>query len=182
MVLFMLAYFRPDWFRPVLPGSLYEGEKPGLFVATAVMIPTTFASIAASWLVFRKVPAMLWVTAAIISVLGGLTFYLNDPNFIKLKLTLVYTFFGAVLLGGLAFNKVFLPMVLDGALKLDTQGWRLLTMRWGWCFLTLAALNEFVRRTQSDDVWVYFKFPGTAIFIFLFMLTQIRLIMRHEVK
>ena len=182
LVLFMLAYFKPDIFRPLLPASLYEGAKPGLFVATAVMIPSTFAAMAASWLLFHRIPVMLWATAAIISVLGALTFYLNDPNFIKMKLTLVYTLFGGVLLGGLAFNKVFLPMVLDGALKLDDRGWRILTVRWGCCFLVMAALNEFIRRTQSDDVWVYFKFPGTAIVIFGFMMTQIRLIIRHEVK
>lgn len=182
LIVFFAAYWRPDMFRALLPAALYDGDKPGMFVATALVVPSTLLAVAASWLAFRKVPVMLWFTAAVVIALGGMTLYLHDAEFIKLKLTLVYGFFAALLLGGLAFDKVLLPMVLEGAMKLDDIGWRKLTFRWGLCFLALAALNEIVRRTQSDDVWVAFKFPGTAILIFVFLLTQMPLILKHEVK
>ena len=182
LVAFLIAFNWPDLFRPILPAMLYEGEKPGMFVATAVLMPVTLAAVVASWAVFRKVPVMLWFTAAVVGVFGGLTLFFHDPDFVKMKLTLVYCIFAAVLLGGLAAGKVFLPMVLDGALKLDDAGWRILTLRWGLMFLGIALANEIVRRTQSDAFWVWFKFPGTAVFMFLFMLSQVPLIMKHELK
>ena len=182
LVVFLLAYLKPDLFRPLLPAFLYEGEKPGMFVGTAVLMPTALIAVAASWLAFRRVPVMLWFTALMVAVFGSLTLFLHDPEFIKMKLTIIYTIFGLLLLGGLAFGKVFLPMVLEGAMRLDAAGWRMLTRRWGWMFLSLAVLNEIIRRTQSDDFWVLFKFPGTAILIFAFMMTQVPMIMKHEVK
>ena len=182
LAMFLAAYLWPNAFRPVLPAFLYEGDKPGIFVGTAVLMPVTLAAVAASWLLFRRVPPMLWFGALMLLLFGGLTLWLHDAAFVKIKLTIIYGVFAAVLLGGLAFGKVLLPLLFDGALKLDTEGWRILTLRWGLAFLTLALLNELVRRTQSDDVWVYFKFPGTLILTFLFILSQVPLMIKHEAK
>ena len=82
----------------------------------------------------------------------------------------------------MAFNKPLLPVVLDNAMSLTEEGWRILTVRWGLCFLGLAVLNEVIWRTQSTDHWVLFKFPGTMILIFVFTFSQVPLIMKHELR
>jgi intracellular septation protein len=127
----------------------------------------------------RKLPVVPLATALLVLVFGGLTLYLQDTTFIKMKPTVLYTAFGAVLIGGLATNKSLLPVICDNAIALTERGWRLLTFRWVGFFFVLAALNEIVWRTQSNDIWVTFKFPGIFILILLFSVAQVPLIRRH---
>ena len=88
----------------------------------------------------------------------------------------------AVLLGGLAFNKSLLSVVLDSMFALTDEGWRKLTFRWGLFFLALAALNEIVWRTQTEDFWVSFKVFGIMPLTIVFALAQTPLLLRHERK
>jgi intracellular septation protein len=97
-----------------------------------------------------------------------------------MKPTVLYAGFVAALIGGLVMNKPVLPIIFDNAMALTERGWRLLTLRWGSFFFVLALLNEIVWRSQSNNVWVAFKFPGMLILIFLFSLAQMPLIMRHK--
>ena len=122
------------------------------------------------------------VTAILVVIFGALTIYFQDPRFIKMKPTILYAVFGLALLGGLYLKKPILEVVLDNAMPLTEQGWRILTLRWGLFFLALAVLNEVIWRTQSNNVWVAFKFPGVVILIFIFTLEQVPLMMRHELK
>jgi intracellular septation protein len=112
-------------------------------------------------------------------VFGTLTLWLKDETFIKMKPTIVNTLFGSILLGGLYFGKSLLGYVFDSAFKLDAQGWRKLTLRWGLFFLFLAVLNEIVWRNFSTDFWVAFKVWGTLPITLAFTMSQMPLIMRH---
>jgi intracellular septation protein len=94
----------------------------------------------------------------------------------------VNSLFGVVLLGGLAFGRPLLPVVLDTVFQLDDAGWRKLTFRWGLFFFALAAINEIVWRTQTTDFWVNFKVFGIMPLTLAFALSQTPLILRHEVK
>lgn len=156
--------------------------KFGIFPATGVLMVGVVVALAASYILTKRVPIMPLVTAIAVLVFGGLTLYLNDDHFIKLKPTIVNTLFGAALLGGLAFGKPLLPLVFDSMLKLTFEGWRKLTLRWGLFFLFLAILNEVVWRTQSNDFWVSFKVFGTMPLTLLFTLAQVPLIMKYEDK
>jgi intracellular septation protein len=120
------------------------------------------------------------MTAVLVLVFGGLTLYLQDATFIKMKPTVLYAGFGVALIGGLVMNKPVLPVIFDSAMALTEQGWRLLTLRWGGFFFALAGLNEIVWRTQSNDTWVAFKFPGIFILISLFSIAQVPLILRYK--
>jgi intracellular septation protein len=153
-----------------------------IYVATEVLIAAVVAALGTTYAIERKLTTTSIVMAALVLVFGGLTLYLHDDTFLKVKLTIFYTFFGAVLLGGLAFNRLFIKYVLVLAVDLAEAGWRTLTLRLGLFFLVLAVANEFVRRTYSTDIWVDFKFPGTVILTFLFMLAQVRLIMRYQIE
>jgi intracellular septation protein len=184
LVLFFLANARPKLFEPLvapfLPESALRGENAGLFTATLVLMAGVVAALVFSWLSTRRLAVMPLVTAVLVVVLGVLTFYLQDPVFIKMKPTVLYVLFAAALYAGLLFKRPLLPIIFDQALDLTERGWRLLTWRWIGCFLVLAAANEAVWRTQSNDVWVAFKFPGIFIFLMIFSLAQVPLILRHR--
>ncbi len=186
LILFFFANARPKLFVPyahlVLPAHLLVGENAGLFTATAVLIPAVLIALAVSYAQIRRLPVMPLVTAILVVIFGALTIYFQDPRFIKMKPTILYAVFGLALLGGLYLKKPILEVVLDNAMPLTEEGWRILTLRWGLFFLALAILNEIIWRTQSNNVWVAFKFPGVVILIFLFTLAQVPLMMRHELK
>ena len=160
---------------------MLTGEHAGIFVATAVFIPAILAALAVSYAKTRHVPVMPVVTAVIVVVFGGLTLFLQNETFIKLKPTIVYLLFAGVLLGGLAFRKPLLGMVFDTVFNLTDEGWRKLTLRWGVFFLFLAVLNEIVWRNFSTDTWVSFKVFGFLPITFIFAAAQFPLLQKYAV-
>jgi intracellular septation protein len=184
LILFFVANARPKLFEPAvvpfLPSRILSGPNAGLFTATLVLMAAVAVALVVSFVATRRLPAVPLMTAALVLVFGGLTLYLQDATFIKMKPTVLYASFGIALIGGLAMNKLVLPIVFDTAMTLTERGWRLLTLRWGGFFFALALLNEIVWRTQSNDAWVAFKFPGIFILILLFSLAQVPLITRHK--
>lgn len=154
----------------------------GIFWATGAVMVTSVVALAASWTLFgRLLPAPL-MTAVLVVVFGGLTFWLNDPRFIKIKPTIINLLFAGVLLFGLMTGRPLLKLLLGEAFNLTEEGWRRLSVRWALFFLTLAALNELVWRSFSETVWVNFKVFGILGLSLVFAMAQIGLIRRHEAK
>ncbi len=153
-----------------------------LFVATGVFIAATALSLGIHFALLRRLPIMPLVSGVVVLVFGGLTLALQDKTFIMMKPTIVNTLFGLVLLGGLAFGKPLLSVVLDSMFALSDEGWRKLTFRWGLFFLALAVLNEVVWRTQTEDFWVNFKVFGIMPLTVVFALAQTPLLLKHERK
>ena len=110
---------------------------------------------------------------------GGLTLFLQNETFIKLKPTIIYLLFAGTLFGGMIFRKPLLAMVFDAVFHLTDEGWRRLTMRWALFFLLLAAVNEVVWRTQSTDTWVTFKVFGVMPLTFIFAALQYPLLTKY---
>jgi len=154
----------------------------GIFVATAAFMAAVVAALVVSYAMTRHWPIMPVVTALIVLVFGGLTLALHDDTFIKLKPTIIYALFGAVLAGGYVFDKPFLAIVFDSMFHITEEGWRKLTVRWAVFFFALAVLNEVVWRTQSTDFWVNFKLFGFVPLTFAFAALQYPLLMRHAVE
>jgi intracellular septation protein len=184
LILFFFANARPKLFEPAvapfLPPAILSGPNAGLFTATLVLMAAVIVALTVSIWQTRRLPMIPLLTAALVLVFGALTLYLQDATFIKMKPTVLYACFGVALIGGLIMDKPVLPIVFDNALALTERGWRLLTWRWGIFFFVLAILNEIVWRTQSNDVWVAFKFPGIFILIFAFSIAQVPLVNRHQ--
>lgn len=157
-------------------------QRAGLIAATGVFMAAVVVALVVSYWLTRHLPVMPLVSAVVVLVFGGLTLWLHDETFIKLKPTIVNTMFGLVLLGGLWLGKPLLSVVLDSVLHLTEEGWRKLTFRWAIFFFVLAALNEIVWRTQTNDFWVNFKVFGIMPLTLAFALAQTPLIMRHEAK
>ena len=152
-----------------------------LFVATAALMAATAIALAAAYALERRVPTMPLITAAVVGVFGGLTLWLNDETFIKLKPTIVQGLIAAVLFGGLACGRPLLRPLMGAAWPMNEEGWRRLTLRFALFFTAMAALNELVWRTQTTDVWVSFKVFGLIGLTFVFSLAQLPLLNRHRI-
>jgi intracellular septation protein len=152
----------------------------GIFGATAAFMAAVLAALAIGYILEKRISPMPLFTAVLVVIFGGLTLYLKNDVFIKMKPTVLYGFFGAVLLGGLVFNRLFIKYVFAQAFELDEPGWKKLTVRWGLFFLCLAAINESVWRATSTATWVSFKVWGIIPLIFLFALAQTPLVIKHQ--
>jgi intracellular septation protein len=153
----------------------------GIFGATAAFMVAVLVALAISYRIEKPLSPMPLFTAVLVLIFGGLTLYLKNDIFIKMKPTVLYAIFGAVLLGGLTVNRLFIKYVFAQAFELDEAGWKKLTWRWGLFFLCLAGLNEIVWRNTTTATWVSFKVWAVIPLIFLFALAQTPLVMRHQV-
>jgi intracellular septation protein len=153
--------------------------RADIFVGTAWFMGAMVLSLALSWLLLKRVALMPLVTGVVVLVFGGLTLWLHDDTFIKMKPTVINALFGAVLLGGMAFRLSLLKYVFGDVYKLRPEGWTILTLRWGLFFFFLAVLNEVVWRTQSTDFWVAFKVWATMPLTIVFAALQVPVLTRY---
>ncbi len=149
-----------------------------IFIATAIFIFTTLLSIGFAWLKERRVPPMLAISAVIVVVFGGLTLYLRDPLFIKIKPTIINCLWAFAIFGGLAVGRNIWKLLFGVAFTLTDASWKALAVRWGLFFLFLAGLNEFIWRTFPESFWANFKFWGVLPITVLFALMQLPLLMK----
>jgi intracellular septation protein len=180
-------YRMPSWLRILvewgpLVSFFIANARGGIFWGTGVFMAATAVALAVSWTMTRKLAMVPLIGAVFVAVFGGLTLWLQNETFIKVKVTLVNALFGTILLSGLFFGKQLLKLVLGEALKMDDEGWRILTLRWGLFFFALAGLNEIVWRTVSTDLWVNFKVFGILPLTLLFALSQAPLMNRHMIE
>jgi intracellular septation protein len=154
----------------------------GLYWATGVIMVTSVAALTASRMTFGRFLPVPVLTAVLVLIFGGLTLWLDDPRFIKIKPTAINLLFAGVLLVGLWMRRPLLKLLLGEAFNLTEEGWRLLTIRWICFFVALAAINELVWRNFSDAIWVNFKLFGILLLTVAFAMAQVGLIKRHEAK
>ena len=152
----------------------------GVFTATAAFMAATLIAMAISWAKTRHVSAMLIFTGIIVLVFGGLTLWLQDETFIKIKPTLIYGMFAGILIFGLATGRPTLKLVLGEALPPMTEtGWTRLTRNWAVFFVVLMGANEVARQALTTDQWVDFKVWGVTAATMVFALAQTPLLARH---
>ena len=160
----------------------FVNSRAGIFWGTGVLIVATAISIVVSRIWFGKLAVMPIISAFFVIIFGGLTLWLEDDLFIKLKPTIVNLIFATVLLGGLAYGQSLLRHLFGDVFKLTDEGWRQLTFRWGLFFVALAILNEIVWRNFTTDTWVSFKVFGIMPLTMIFGIAQIGLLKTHERK
>jgi len=158
----------------------FVNARWGIYAATGAFMLATIASLIVTYVLVRRIAVMPLVSAIIVMVFGGLTLYLQNEMFIKLKPTIIYALFAVLLLGGLAMGRSLLAVVMDSMFQLDEDGWKKLTLRWGLFFAVMAVVNEIVWRSVSTDAWVAFKTFGFLPLTVLFALAQAPLMMRHS--
>jgi len=157
-------------------------SKAGIMVGTGAFMAATAVSVLLSWHLERKLPIMPLVGCFFVLLFGGLTLWLEDDIFIKLKPTVVNLLFATVLFTSLALRRNVLKRLLGTVLNLDDTGWRILTLRWACFFVVLAALNEVVWRTMATDAWVNFKVFGIMPLTLVFSALQMPVILKHQIQ
>jgi intracellular septation protein len=177
----------PGWLRPVveygpIAAFFIAYSIADLFVATASIMVATALALAFSYIMERRIPMMPLITAGIIGVFGGLTLWLQDETFIKMKPTIIQVIIGTVLYFGLLTKRLFLKSLMGAAWHITDEGWRVLTVRFALFFFLMGALNEVVWRTQSTDLWVNFKVFGLMGLTIVFILTQLPLLKRFAIE
>jgi len=146
--------------------------KMGLLWATGALMAATVVSLAISYFITRKINKFTLVGAVFIGVFGAVTLYLQDPWYLKLKVTLIELFFAALLLGGLYFQRLFIKDMMGEALAMPDEAWRKLTIRWALFFVAMAVLNVVIWQFMPESVWVTFKAFGLLGCTLLFALAN----------
>ena len=176
IILFFIAYTKLKEDTYTVLGRDYEG----FIVVTAIFIPVLLIATSILWALTGKLSKMQVMTAVLVVIFGGLSVWLNDDRFIKMKPTILYLFFGGALGFGLLRGRSYLQTMMEGAMPLNDQGWMILTKRVCVFFLTLALLNEFVWRMMSTDTWVNFKTFGLTAAVFVFFMAQAGLMEKYS--
>ena len=153
-------------------------DYSGFIVMTAVFVAVIALTTLILWRLTGTLSKMQMMTLVLVVVMGGLSVWLNDERFIKMKPTLLYLAFGGVLAFGLWRGQSYLKLVMEEALPLQTEGWMILTRRLCAFFFALALANELVWRLFSTETWVSFKTFGLTAALFLFFITQAKVIER----
>ena len=165
LAVFFIFYTRSDLQSAILP----------LMIATVI-------AVLFSYIIEKKIPIMPTTGAVIILIFGGLTIYFDNETFFKMKPTIINLLFAGILYGGIILKKSLLRYLLGAALKLQDEGWDILTKRWIGFFIALAILNEIIWRTQTTDIWVSFKVFGILPITFIFTLTQFSTIKKYQIE
>jgi intracellular septation protein len=169
----LLIFFLANFFAPV-------PSVAKIFVATGAFMVAMVAAMLFSAIRYHRISPLLWFSGIMVVILGGLTIWLHNENFIKMKPTLYYALVAALLLFGLLTDRPLLQRVLGSTYPgLSEQGWKKLTRNWAIFFACMAALNEAVWRNTSTDFWVGFKLWGALPLTFLFAAANIPMLMRH---
>ncbi|MEJ7776384.1 MAG: septation protein A [Sphingomicrobium sp.] len=169
----ILVFFAVNFFAPV-PSALK------IFVATGAFMAAMVAAMIYSAIRFRRISPLLWFSGVLVVVMGGVTLWLHDQTFIKIKPTLYYLFVAALLGFGLMTGRALLKNVLGSAYPgLDQEGWRKLTRNWALFFVAMAVVNEAVWRNSSTDFWIGFKLWGALPLTFLFAAANIPMLLKH---
>ena len=158
--------------------------KSGLDLRVAIppLIIATLISLTVIYLLEKKVPFIPLTSGIVITFFGGLTLYFDNPIFIYIKPTVVNILFALVLIFGKFFSKEpLLKKLFKNSFKLLDEGWKKFNDRWVLFFLFLAAMNEIVWRTQSEEFWVNFKVWGLMIISFIFAAFQVPLIKKYKI-
>ena len=169
-LVFFLIYLRIKENTYTFGGTDYSG----FIVATLVFVPILLVSMAVLWKLSGKLSRMQVFTAFMVIFFGGLTAYFNDERFFKMKTSIVYGVFAAILGIGLLRGQSYLRYIMEDFLPMEKEGWMILTRRLVAMFGAMALANEYIWRTQTTELWVKLETFAFPVVLFLFLWSQDR--------
>jgi intracellular septation protein len=167
--------------RPIL-AFFIAYKMAGLMSATLTLMIATAIATLLLYVMTRRLAIMPIITMLVVGTFGGLTLWLHDDTFIKMKPTVIQGLFAVILFGGLIMKKPLIRYIMGSTLHMDDTGWHRLSLRFACFFTVMACLNEVVWRTQPESIWIDFKVFGILGLTLLFILTQVPLILRHSIE
>jgi intracellular septation protein len=169
----LVVFFVVNFLAPV-PGPAK------IFVATGAFMAAMIAAMLFSYVRYRTISPLLWFSGVMVVIMGGITIWLHNDTFIKMKPTVYYLFVASLLGFGMFTGRPLLKSVLGATYPgLDDDGWKKLTRNWSMFFAAMAVVNELVWRNSSTDFWVGFKLWGAIPATFLFALANVPMLMKH---
>ena len=159
-----------------------ERQLSQLLFATGIFIPTILISLVISWVLTRSLPKMAVMTAVVVVIMGGLTLWLRDDTFIKMKPTILYALFAGILGFGLMRGQSYLQYMMEDSMPLQQEGWNIFTKRFALFFLGLAIVNEVVWRGFGTDFWVNFKTFVLPLATFAFIFSQVGMFAKYAIE
>jgi intracellular septation protein len=172
----LLVFFVTNGFAPV-------PETFRIFYATGAFMIAMMIAMIWSQIRYKHISPLLLFSGAMVLVLGGITIWLHDETFIKVKPTIYYLIVAGLLGFGLVTGRNLLKLVLEAVYPgLSDRGWRILTRNWIAYFVVMAVINEAVWRTQSTDFWVGFKLWFFLPATFVFALANVPMLMKHGLQ
>ena len=181
LIIFFVCYYN----APIpenLKNDLEEANLFKIIFATKIFVPAILVALFIGWFQTKQIAKMPLITAILVVVFGGLTIWLNNPIFIKMKPTLIYLIFSAILGYGLLKKKSYLKILMGSAIPMNEEGWLILSKRFVGFFVLLAFTNEIIWRFFSQDFWVNFKTFGLPIILIFFMALQFNLFNKYSNK
>ncbi|MBV7259684.1 septation protein IspZ [Erythrobacter sp. WH158] len=175
-LLVFLAVFK---LYPVPADSQFGEIAPVIYGTIAFMVAAVIA-LAFSKFKLGHVSPMLMLSTALIVGFGALTVFFGDPRFVQLKPTIIYGFFGVMLLGGFFMGKALLKVLLEAAFEgVDEQGWLKISRNFGIFFLALAGLNEGLVAYMSFEGWLWAKFWVFMPLSLIFTMANLPMLLKH---
>ncbi len=167
------ARFASEHFGFLVNGGMVGPAEAPVLLATMVVIAATLMQILVMVAMRRKVDTMLWVTFALVGVLGGATVWFHDPTFIKWKPSALYWAMSLVFWAApVFFGKNLLQSLLRGQMQLPAASWRRLNLAWVVFFALMGVVNLYVACTYSTSAWATFKVFGLTGLMLLFLVGQ----------
>jgi intracellular septation protein len=178
VLIFFAAYLRykDDVF------TVWGTEYSGFILITAAFVPLLIVATGTLWALTGKLSRMQVATVILVTLFGGLSVWLNDERFFKMKPTAIYLLFGGLLAFGLVRGQSYLKYVMEETMPLQDAGWMILTKRLMFCFFGLALANELIWRFASTETWVYFKTFGLTAAVFVFFMAQSKLFQTYALE
>lgn len=169
----LLLFFVTNFAAPV-------PHEQKIYWATGIFMAAMVAAMGFSLVRYRKISPMLWFSGIMVVIFGGLTLWLQNETFIKIKPTIYYLTVAGLLFFGLKTGRNLLKVVLGAAYPgLRERGWTLLTRNWIAYFVVMAGLNEAVWRLTSTDTWVAFKLWFFIPVTFIFAAANVPMLLKH---
>jgi intracellular septation protein len=157
----------------------YKDEA--VYIATGVFMVAVIATMIYCQVTRGRIPPVLIVTGVLVTIFGGLTIALHDPSIIQIKVTVINAFYAAAILGSLLLKLNVWKLLFGHAFNLPDRIWNVLALRWAGFFAFMAALNEFIRNTQSFEFWTNSRLWLVFPLVMLFAVLNTPLVMKHHI-
>lgn len=142
-----------------------------IYAASGALIAATAVALVINWVLYRKLEKMTIITFLLVTVFGSLTLIFHNDDFIKWKVTVIYTLFAAALMFSQWWmEKPFIQSMLGKELTLPATVWRTLNVAWALFFFICGLVNIYVAFWLPESVWVNFKVFGLTALTLLFTL------------